>query len=115
MGLGNAIRRGANWLFNTPNGCLTFGLIYGASVTFLWCKHISETEVALNDAYVEGIQTGIDMAESFENGEKTAYFASKSGKITRIISMKKVKNDPEDYGAKTGTSCTIDENEAPSE
>lgn len=115
MGIGNAIRRGANWLFNTPNGCLTFGLIYGASVTYLWCKHVSEVESAVDDAYLEGINCGLDMAEKVENGEKLVYFTDKSGKKTKIFTLKKAENESKDYGAKMATSCTIDENEAPSE
>jgi hypothetical protein len=110
MGLRRAIAKGANWLFNTPAGNLTFGMIYGASLVYLWCKDQNERETLGLTAFGDGVEYGLKMAEKAENGEKSPILVLKSGKITRVIRVKRDENEPKDYGAKIGGSCTMIEN-----
>lgn len=108
-------KKATHWLFNTPDGLFTFGILYGATVVGLCYKEYSEQKKREERAFEDGMYFGLDLAkegisdvkmtEISVNGLKKGYFLHKNVDP-------KPENQADDYGAETGTSCTINENEA---
>ena len=98
-------KRAANWLFGTPEGLLTLGIVYGASMTALWYSSEKDREQALEDAYFKGVDKGFELAENGINPSDLVEFSyihgKKVKKLHKTVKVNVTIDDKKDNGAES--------------